>query len=129
MNRKQPTKAYGGDIVFATAVYKGAGAADPTVPTDTEVKKQWNAAEVPSGSRTGVGVYNLKIAADAQVPRACQIVPHVEGASLQAFVTTQYSATTRQFTVSVFTAAGVAAELTNGTAFLKCLVVGQDSAA
>lgn len=127
MNRKQPKNAYGIQIVDITAVYKGAGAADPTIPTTAEANVGWNAAEVAAGARTGVGVYNLKLKADAAVPRACQIIPHVEGAALQAFVTTQYNATTRQFTVSVFTAAGVAAELTSGTAFLKCLVVGQDS--
>lgn len=129
MNRKNKVFGFGSDVVVINAVYKGAGAADPTVPTNAEANLQTNAAVVPAGSRTGVGVYNLQVSADAAVPRNVQVIPHVEGAALQAFVTTQYSPTTRQFTVSVFSAAGVAAELTNATAFLKCLLVGQDTSA
>lgn len=127
MNRKNPTHAYGGNVVFVDAVFKGAGASDPTVPTNAEANLQTNAAS--SATRTGVGVYECVLAAGSTPPRVIQVIPHIEGASLQAFVTTQYAAATRKVIISVFTAAGVAAELTSGTAFLKLLVVGQDTTA
>ena len=127
MNRKEVMNGYGLDGVLVNAVFKGAGAADPTIPSNTEANKQTNAAA--SATRTGVGVYECVFAAGSVPPRVTQVIPHVEGAALQAFVTTQYAAATRKVVISVFTAAGVAAELTNLTAFLKLLLVGQDSTA
>lgn len=125
MNRKNVVKGYGIEKAFVTAIYKGAGAADPTIPTDAEFSKQHNAAF--SATRTGVGVYDCFLAPDSAPTRVFQCNPTVEGAALQAVVTTQYAAATRKVTVSVFTMAGAAAELTSGTAFLKLLIEGQDS--
>lgn len=127
MNRKNEVAAYGSDVVLTSAVFKGAGAANATIPTNAEANLQTNAAG--SCTRTGVGVLECVLAAGSVPPRVIQVIPHVEGASLQAFVTTQYAAATRKVIISVFTAAGVAAELTNATAFLKLLIVGQDTTA
>lgn len=126
MNREQPIKGFGHALRVINAVVKGAGAADPTIPTNAESNLGTNAAQ--AATRTGVGVYEITLKADAACPRNVQCVPHVEGASLQAFVTTRYNPTTRKVVVSVFTAAGVAAELTASTAFLCLAFVSQDSA-
>lgn len=127
MNRKNKVNGYGHELVVVNAVYVGAGAADLALPTDAQSKKQTNAAA--TGVRTGVGVYECVLAADSVPPRVIQVIPHVEGASLQAFVTTRYVAATRKVIVSIFTAAGVAAELTAATAFLCLEIIGQDSTA
>jgi hypothetical protein len=125
MNRENLIKGFGHSLRVINAVVKGAGAADPTIPSNTESNLGTNA--VATATRTGVGVYEIVLKTDAACPRNVQCIPHVEGASLQAFVTTKYNATTRKVIISVFTAAGVAAELTNLTAFLCLAFVSQDS--
>lgn len=127
MNRKQSVNGYGGEMVLVNAVFKGAGAANATIPTNAEANLQTNAAA--SATRAPTGIYTCVFAAGSVPPRVIQVKPSVEGAALQAFVTTPYVAATRTVVVSVFTAAGVAADLTAGTAFLKLLLVGQDTTA
>lgn len=127
MNRKNEVMGYGGDLVITNAVYVGAGAADLTLPTNAQSNKQTNAAG--AGTRAPTGIYTCVLAAGSVPPRVIQVIPHVEGAALQAFVTTPYVAATRTVVVSVFTAAGVAADVTATTGFLKLLIVGQDSTA
>lgn len=127
MNRKNEATAYGSDVVIVNAVFKGAGAANATIPTNAEANLQTNAAS--SAVRAPTGIYTCVLAAGSVPPRVIQVIPHVEGAALQAFVTTPYVAATRTVVVSVFTAAGAAADVTASTAFLKLLIVGQDSTA
>ena len=125
MNRKQPVKGFGNDLCLIEATFVGAGASAPTVATTAQHSKGTNAAS--SATRSGVGVYSLVLAADAAVPRMLHVIPTVEGSKKQVNVTTSYVPATRTVVVTVLTAAGVAADLTAATDFLKLTCIAQDS--
>lgn len=125
MNRKQPLKGYGNSLAVVSATFVGAGAAPPTVATNAQHNKQTNAAS--SATRSGAGVYTFTLAADAAMPRVHHVIVTVEPTTKSANVTTAYNASTRTVGVTVLDAAGAAADLANGTDFLKLTLFGQDS--
>lgn len=127
MNRKQPIKGYGNDLVHATGTWVGAGASAPTVASNAQHAKATNAAA--SATRSAVGVYTCTINQDAAVPRMLHVIPTVEPTTKRAIVTTAYNPATRTVGITVLDAAGVPADLANGTDFLKITFLGQDSTA
>lgn len=123
--------AYPSQCVDLFLAVMGAGAAAPTVATDAQYPVKHNAvsrlaAEIPT--RSGVGVYTVTLGADFQVPARMALSGYVEGADAQVCGLT-YVAATRVLTVKVFTPAGVALELANGTALLIIRLDGRNSLA
>lgn len=127
-----PDASFGPAPIRGCAAVVGAGAAAPTVPATTVYPTARNmvskvTAEIPT--RSGAGVYVIYLDPNMAPPVVDQIVPTVQGSSKQAFITTAYSPSARTVGVSVFTAAGVAADLASGTDLLLLQVFGANSKA
>lgn len=126
MNRKNPISGYGDNLVIVSAVLTGGGDSEDLVVPTALATKRVNAAA--SGARSGEGVYDVVLSADAAPPQVVQVIPHCEGAdAYHAHVTTEYDSSTRTVEVTTTLADSSAAGDLPTTSILKLLIIGRDS--
>jgi len=135
MNRSpNPMSGMSPETIIFYALVQGAGAATPVIPAPptfprgsvTTVKtvatKMNNYAA--STTRSGVGVYTV-VLSDG-LPEILDIIPNVWGTDGKRAQIQDYNPVTRTISVTVFTAAGAAADLA-ATDVLRFTIAGQFS--